>query len=45
MSYLKNLFESEVNSVGFTNTKESGLESYIAKWLVEHNGYEEGFQR
>ena len=26
----------------FTNTKESGLEMLIVKWLVEHNGYEEG---
>ena len=26
----------------FTNTKESGLESLIFNWLVEHNGYEEG---
>ena len=26
----------------FTNTKESGLEALIVKWLVEHNGYEEG---
>lgn len=26
----------------FTNTKESGLESLIVNWLVEHNGYEEG---
>ena len=26
----------------FTNTKESGLETLIVKWLVEHNGYEEG---
>lgn len=26
----------------FTNTKESGLEAIIVKWLVEHNGYEEG---
>ena len=26
----------------FTNTKESGLESLIVKWLVEQNGYEEG---
>lgn len=25
-----------------TNTKESGLESLIVKWLVEHNGYEQG---
>ena len=27
---------------GFTNTRESGLETLIVKWLVEHNGYEEG---
>lgn len=26
----------------FTNTSESGLESLIVKWLVEHNGYEQG---
>ncbi len=26
----------------FTNTKENGLETLIVKWLVEHNGYEEG---
>ena len=26
----------------FTNTKESGLETLIVKWLVGHNGYEEG---
>ena len=26
----------------FANTKESGLEMLIVKWLVEHNGYEEG---
>ncbi len=26
----------------FTNTKESGLEALIAKWLVEQNGYEQG---
>ena len=26
----------------FTNIKESGLEALIVKWLVEHNGYEEG---
>ncbi len=25
-----------------TNTKENGLETLIVKWLVEHNGYEEG---
>ena len=26
----------------FTNTKESGLEALIVKWLVDNNGYEEG---
>lgn len=26
----------------FTNTKEEGLESLIANWLVEYNGYEQG---
>lgn len=26
----------------YTNTSESGLESLIVKWLVEHNGYEQG---
>lgn len=26
----------------FTNTKENGLEALIVKWLVKHNGYEEG---
>ena len=26
----------------FTNTTENGLESLIVKWLVDHNGYEEG---
>ena len=26
----------------FTNTKESGLETLIVKYLTEHNGYEEG---
>jgi len=26
----------------FTNTKESGLETLIVSWLVEHNGYEQG---
>lgn len=26
----------------FTDTAEKGLESLIVKWLVEHNGYEEG---
>lgn len=28
--------------MAFTNTKESGLETLIVKWLVERNGYEEG---
>lgn len=28
--------------MAFTNTKESGLEALIAKWLVDHNNYEEG---
>ena len=28
--------------MSFTNTRESGLETLIVKWLVEHNGYEEG---
>ena len=28
--------------MAFTNTKESGLESLIVKWLVEQNGYEAG---
>ena len=28
--------------MSFTNTKESGLEALIVKWLVDHNGYEEG---
>ena len=27
---------------GFTNIKENGFEELIVKWLVEHNGYEEG---
>lgn len=27
---------------GFTNTGENGLEAIIVKWLVAHNGYEEG---
>ena len=31
-----------MNMAGFTNTRESGLETLIVKWLVEHNGYEEG---
>lgn len=26
----------------FTDTRESGFETLIVKWLVEHNGYEEG---
>lgn len=25
-----------------TNTKESGLESLIVDWLVNHNSYEQG---
>lgn len=28
--------------MAFTDTKESGLETLIVKWLVKHNGYEEG---
>ena len=28
--------------MAFTDTKENGLEMLIVKWLVEHNGYEEG---
>ena len=28
--------------MAFTNTKENGLESLIVRWLVEHNGYEQG---
>lgn len=28
--------------MAFTNTKESGLESLIVKWLVEQNSYEQG---
>lgn len=28
--------------MSFTNTKENGFESLIVKWLVEHNGYEQG---
>ncbi len=28
--------------MAFSNTKESGLEALIVKWLVEHNDYEEG---
>lgn len=28
--------------MSFTNTKESGLEALIVKWLVDHNDYEEG---
>lgn len=28
--------------MSFTNTKESGLEALIVKWLVEQNGYEQG---
>ena len=30
--------------MAFSNTKENGLEALIVKWLVEHNGYEEGKQ-
>lgn len=26
----------------YTNTRESGLESFIVDWLVNHNGYEQG---
>lgn len=28
--------------MAFTNTKESGLEDLIVKWLVDQNGYEQG---
>jgi type I restriction enzyme R subunit len=28
--------------MSFTNTKESGLEALIVKWLIEQNGYEQG---
>ena len=28
-----------------TNTKESGFESLIVNWLVNHNGYEQGQNR
>lgn len=28
--------------MAFTNTKESGLEALIVKWLVEQDGYEQG---
>ena len=28
--------------MSYTNTSESGLESLIVKWLVEHNSYEQG---
>lgn len=28
--------------MAFTNTKESGLEALIVKWMVDHNGYEQG---
>jgi len=28
--------------MAFTNTKESGLEALIVKWLVEQNDYEQG---
>ena len=27
---------------GFTNTRESGLEALIVRWLIENNDYEEG---
>jgi hypothetical protein len=33
--------KDEVNAMP-TNTKESGLETLIVNWLVEHNGYEQG---
>lgn len=29
----------------FTNVKESGLESLLVNWLVNHNGYEQGQNR
>lgn len=28
--------------MAFTNTKESGIEALIVKWLVDHNDYEQG---
>ena len=28
--------------MSFSNTKESGFESLIVDWLVQHNGYEQG---
>ncbi len=28
--------------MAFSNTKESGLEALIVKWLVDHNNYEQG---
>ncbi len=28
--------------MAFTNTKESGLEALIVKWMVDHNDYEQG---
>ena len=28
-----------------TNTKENGIEALIVKWLVEHNGYEQGLNK
>ena len=28
--------------MAFTNTKESGLEELVVRWLVEHNSYEQG---
>ena len=39
---MRNAVIGEVTDIMFTNTKESGLESLIVKWLVEHNGYEQG---
>ena len=32
----------QFKGVPFANTKESGLEALIAKWIVDYNGYEEG---
>lgn len=29
--------------MNFTDTKEKGFETLIVDWLVQHNGYEEGF--
>lgn len=31
--------------MAFSNTKENGLEALIVKWLVEHNGYEQGLNK